>query len=84
VQVLLAATASPYVLALAGAAAGVVPLPLLLALLPSLPPAKALLDYARAHHTSPARIAALKKFGVQWHIAVGASLAAGLAACAAL
>jgi hypothetical protein len=83
-QVLLAATASPYVIALAAAAAGVCPLPLLAALVLSLPAAKTLLDYAWAHHTDPARIAILKKFGVKWHIAVGACLTAGLAVCKAL
>jgi hypothetical protein len=82
--VLLASTASPYVLALAGAAAGVLPLPVLLALTASLPAAKALLDFAWANHTVAAQIAPLKKFGVKWHVAVGATLTASLAACRAL
>lgn len=78
-QVLLAATASPYLIALAAAAGGICPLPVLAALLLSLPAAKALLDYAWTHHTDPARIAILKRYGLKWHMAVGAALVAGLA-----
>ncbi|WIA34374.1 hypothetical protein OEZ86_012710 [Tetradesmus obliquus] len=77
-QVLLAATAGPYLIALAAAAAGVCPTPLLGCLLLSLPAAKSLLDYAFANHTVPAQIAPLKKFGVRWHVAMGLSLVAGL------
>jgi hypothetical protein len=69
---------SPYIIALAAAAAGVCPAPVLLCLTLSLPAAKALLDYAVANHTSPSRIAILKKFGVMWHIAAGLALTAGL------
>jgi hypothetical protein len=83
-QVLLAATVSPYVIALGAAAAGICPLPLLAALVLSLPAAKSLVDYAWTNHTDPARIAILKKFGVKWHVAVGACLTAGLAVCKAL
>lgn len=77
-QVLLAATAGPYLIALAAAAAGVCPTPLLGCLLLSLPAAKSLLDYAFANHTVPAQIAPLKRFGVRWHVAMGLSLVAGL------
>lgn len=83
-QVLLAATASPYIIALGAAAAGVCPIPVLAALVLSLPAAKALVDYAWAYHTMPAQIAILKKFGVKWHMAVGACLTAGLALSKAL
>lgn len=83
-QVLLAATASPYIIILGAAAAGVCPLPLLAALVLSLPAAKTLVDYAYTNHTVPARIAILKKFGVKWHVAVGTCLTAGLAVCKAL
>lgn len=83
-QVLLVATASPYVIALGASAAGICPLPVLAALVLSLPAAKTLLDYAWNNHTDPARIAILKKFGVKWHVAVGACLTAGLAVCKAL
>lgn len=77
-QVLLVATAAPYMIALAAAAAGVCPTPLLCSLLLSLPAAKALLDFAYTHHTVPAQIAPLKKYGVKWHIATGLSLVVGL------
>ncbi|KAF6265571.1 UbiA prenyltransferase family-domain-containing protein [Scenedesmus sp. NREL 46B-D3] len=77
-QVLLAATAAPYLVALAAAAAGACPTPLLGCLLLSLPAAKSLLDFAFANHTVPAQIAPLKKYGVRWHVAMGLSLVAGL------
>lgn len=83
-QVLLAATASPYLIALGAAAAGVCPLPALLSLALSLPAAKTLVDYAVANHTVPAQIAPLKKYGLKWHMAVAACLATGLAACRVL
>eukprot|EP00878_Enallax_costatus_P047251 GHUV01057708.1.p1 GENE.GHUV01057708.1~~GHUV01057708.1.p1 ORF type:complete len:129 (+),score=37.97 GHUV01057708.1:242-628(+) len=77
-QVLAVATASPYLIALAAAAAGVLPVTLLACLTVSLQPAKQLLDFADANHMVPAAIAPLKKFGVKWHIAVGLSLTLGL------
>lgn len=83
-QVLLAATASPYVIALATAGLGFCPLPVLVALVLSLPAAKTLVDYAYAHHAVPAQIAILKRFGVKWHVAVGGCLTAGLVVCKAL
>jgi hypothetical protein len=77
-QVLTAATAAPYLIALAAAAAGVCPTPLLCCMLLSLPAAKSLLDFAFTNHTVPAQIAPLKKYGVRWHVAMGLSLVAGL------
>eukprot|EP00878_Enallax_costatus_P029182 GHUV01031622.1.p1 GENE.GHUV01031622.1~~GHUV01031622.1.p1 ORF type:complete len:213 (+),score=43.39 GHUV01031622.1:285-923(+) len=77
-KVLAVATASPYLIALAAAAAGVLPVTLLACLTVSLQPAKQLLDFADANHMVPAAIAPLKKFGVKWHIAVGLSLTLGL------
>lgn len=71
-------------IALAAAAAGVCPLPVLAALVLSLPAGKTLVDYAWANHQVPAQIAILKKFGVKWHVAMGACLIAGLAVCRAL
>lgn len=78
-QVLKAAVAAPYVLAAAGTAVGVVPLVLLPVLALSLPAARALLAFANANHTVPELIAPLKKFGVAWHVAVGAALVVTLA-----
>lgn len=78
-QVLAVATASPYIIALGAAAAGILPVTLLACLTASLQPAKQLLDYAFENHSVPAKIAPLKKFGVKWHIAVGLCLTAGLA-----
>eukprot|EP00879_Flechtneria_rotunda_P013950 GHRR01014570.1.p1 GENE.GHRR01014570.1~~GHRR01014570.1.p1 ORF type:complete len:382 (+),score=117.61 GHRR01014570.1:352-1497(+) len=77
-EVLVAATAAPYMIALAAAIAGICPTPLLLCLLLSLPSAKTLVDFAYTNHAVPAKIAPLKKFGVKWHSAVGLCLAAGL------
>jgi hypothetical protein len=77
-QALTAATAAPYLIALAAAAAGMCPTHLLGCMLLSLPAAKSLLDFAFANHTVPAQIAPLKKYGVRWHVAMGLSLVAGL------
>lgn len=77
-QVLRAATSAPYLIAVAAAAAGICPMPLLGCLLLTLPAASRLLCFAAANHALPAQIASLKKFGVCWHVAVGLSLVAGL------
>lgn len=79
-QVLLAATASPYIILLGAAVAGTCPLPVLAAVAASLPAAKALLDYAWANHTVAEDIAPLKKYGIKWHISMGAALIVGLVA----
>jgi 1,4-dihydroxy-2-naphthoate octaprenyltransferase len=79
-QVLKAATVAPYLVAAAGAAAGVLPTAALLATALSLPAAVALLQFAERHHTVPALIAPLKKFATKWHMAFGFALVAGLLA----
>lgn len=79
-QVLKAATVAPYLVAAAGAAAGVLPTAALLATALSLPAAVALLQFAERNHTVPALIAPLKKFATKWHMALGFALVAGLLA----
>lgn len=77
-QVLRYAVAAPYAVAAAAALGGACSPALLLVMGSSLPAAQALLEYAEEHHRVPAKIAALKKYGVRWHIAVGVALTAGL------
>jgi 1,4-dihydroxy-2-naphthoate octaprenyltransferase len=79
-RVLAAAVAAPYALAAAAATAGALPAAAALLLVISLPPARALVKFAEDNHTTPARVAPLKRYAIKWHIAVAAALAAGLAA----
>jgi 1,4-dihydroxy-2-naphthoate octaprenyltransferase len=79
VGVLSACVIGLYVLIAVMVACNVLP-PVVLgsALLFSLGPAKALVDFAEAHRLEPARLALLKRFACVWHIALGISLAFGL------
>ncbi|KIY95603.1 hypothetical protein MNEG_12357 [Monoraphidium neglectum] len=81
-QVLEAAVAAPYVLALAGAAAGALPLGVLAFSAFSLPAARDLVLFARENHRVAARIAPLKRYAIRWHVAFALALVAGLAQAA--
>lgn len=76
--VLQAAVTAPYLIALAGAAAGQLPAAALVASVASLPAAHALVQYARDNHAVPALIAPLKRYAIKWHVAFGAALVVGL------
>ncbi len=41
--------------------------------------AMALVDFAKRTHEEPEAVRPLKRFALKWHMALGASLAAGLA-----
>ncbi|KAG1664632.1 hypothetical protein FOA52_011769 [Chlamydomonas sp. UWO 241] len=76
--VLLAATTAPYVLLVAAAVEGVLPLALIPATALSLPSALALYRFAADNHTEPKAIAPLKIFATKLHMAFGLALVIGL------
>jgi 1,4-dihydroxy-2-naphthoate octaprenyltransferase len=77
-RVLRASAALPYARALAGGAAGLLPLPAVLATALSLPAALDMVRFAELNHEVPARVARLKIFATKWHMAFGFALVAGL------
>jgi 1,4-dihydroxy-2-naphthoate octaprenyltransferase len=79
-KVLQAGVAACYGLVAAGVLAGLLPAPAAMAaMLLSLPAAREMLTFAADNYSVPARIAPLKRYACSWHIALGSSLAAGLA-----
>ncbi len=75
-----AMVAGTYAALIVAAGAGALPsVALLTVAVVSLPSAKDLLTYARDHYKDPPKIAILKRFACFWHIALGVSMAGGLA-----
>ncbi len=79
-QLLRVASTVPYLLVLGGSVASILPVHVLMATVLSLPAARHLIEFAIRNHRVPSRIAALKNFATQWHIAFGLSLVLGLVA----
>ncbi len=76
--------AIPYLITLVAVASSCLPLPLLLATLPSLPLARKLTLFAADNHMVPERIRPLKIIATKWHIVYGLCLVLGLAGAAVI
>lgn len=79
-QVLSAGVLLTYAFLDIAAAAGWLPLTCLIGQILSVPSAMSLIDFARQTHQVPKLVRSLKRYAIGWHMALGASLAASLAA----
>ncbi|BDA50723.1 probable UbiA prenyltransferase domain-containing protein 1 [Coccomyxa sp. Obi] len=77
-QVLRAGVLLTYLLLDVAAALSWLPLTCLFAQILSVPSAMALVDFGKRTHEEPELVRPLKRYALKWHMALGASLAAGL------